>query len=667
MQRHIFFLILFAATISTSSAQPADPIWLPGSSQKVCQLVGEQDRQIMQPTLSRTETNYGLIGNDLGSSFEHNGKLWFLFGDSHPTAAFNGKPNSQTDAPRLPLDNDAVGFTSGTNIDQCVKLDFVRDSIGAYQNPVVLNAAGKPAITLGVDEVPIAGVDVGGRMFVVFGTDNNVAMPTLGNLGFSTRSVLAVSDDDGNTYHYLYDLSAPPCTRCDGAKFVNVAIAKATDGYIYFWGSGGGTGYRNSSVFLARKLATGIAQAGGMQYFTGVAKDGTPNFSAAEADASALFQDYNGANNSPANCTGELGVEFNQSVQRWVMLYNCLNKTAANLNGIYMRFAPQPWGPWGAPQTIFNGLRDKGICFFIHRAVTPTSPACDQVGDPGREDVQGGSYGPYFLSRFTTGTASGTSTFYYTMSTWNPYVQVIMKSTIQVPNASTVNAASFDASALSSGAIASLFGTGLSDSTAATPSTNLPTTLAGVSVTVQDNAGTSATAPLFFVSAGQINFLVPPNLANGPATVTVVKNSSPVATSAIQLAAVAPALFTANSNGKGVAAAYFSTAANPTIFAFTCGSTAGSCVSAPFDIGTTGGAVLVLYGTGIRNNSGLSTVKVTIGGIAATPVYAGPQNQFPGLDQINVPVPASLAGKGEVDVVLAVNGTVANTVRVAFK
>jgi hypothetical protein len=27
--------------------------------------------------------------------------------------------------------------------------------------------------------------------------------------------------------------------------------------------------------------------------------------------------------------------------------------------------------------------------------------------------------------------ARGTSTFYYTMSTWNPYGQVIMKSTIQ--------------------------------------------------------------------------------------------------------------------------------------------------------------------------------------------------------------------------------------------
>src|ERR1035438_6436270 len=192
----VFVAVLFPVG---AMAQATDPVWVPGSSQKVCQLVGELDHESGQTTVSQTETNYGLVGNDLGSSLEHNGKLWFLFGDTHPTATFNGKPNLQANPPRTVSDNDSVGFTTGTNIDACVKLDFVRDSIGAYQNPVVLNVQGKPAITLSTDEVPIAGIDVGGRMFVVFGTDNNVAAPVIGNLGFATRSVMAVSDDGGNT------------------------------------------------------------------------------------------------------------------------------------------------------------------------------------------------------------------------------------------------------------------------------------------------------------------------------------------------------------------------------------------------------------------------------------------------------------------------------------
>jgi len=155
-------LIVVAALFPMAGmAQPADPGWVPGSSQKVCQPNGEIDYQTRQPTVSQTQTNYGLVGDDLGASFEHNGKLWFLFGDTAPTGTFNGKPNGQSDPPRTPADNDAIGFTSGANVDQCLKLDFVRDSIGAYQNPVVLNAQGTPAITLGPFEVPIAGIDVG--------------------------------------------------------------------------------------------------------------------------------------------------------------------------------------------------------------------------------------------------------------------------------------------------------------------------------------------------------------------------------------------------------------------------------------------------------------------------------------------------------------------------
>ena len=56
-----------------------------------------------------------------------------------------------------------------------------------------------------------------------------------------------------------------------------------------------------------------------------------------------LFQDVDGTPPAPKNCTGELGVDYNTFLQRWVMLYNCSNRTTANMRGIYMRFAQQPW------------------------------------------------------------------------------------------------------------------------------------------------------------------------------------------------------------------------------------------------------------------------------------------------------------------------------------
>jgi uncharacterized protein (TIGR03437 family) len=41
---------------------------------------------------------------------------------------------------------------------------------------------------------------------------------------------------------------------------------------------------------------------------------------------------------------------------------------------------------------------------------------------------------------------------------------------------------------------------------------------------------------------------------------------------------------------------------------------------------------------------------------------AGAQMQYAGLDQVNVELPSSLAGKGEVPVVLTADGQTANTV-----
>jgi uncharacterized protein (TIGR03437 family) len=43
---------------------------------------------------------------------------------------------------------------------------------------------------------------------------------------------------------------------------------------------------------------------------------------------------------------------------------------------------------------------------------------------------------------------------------------------------------------------------------------------------------------------------------------------------------------------------------------------------------------------------------------------SGPQPQFAGLDQLNVKIPHELAGRGEVDVVVTVDGQTANVVRV---
>ncbi len=397
--------------------------YVPGSTQKACQLTGEMDHETHQPTASRTASRFGLVASDLGYSFEHLGRLAFLFGDCITTPRFRLKPNGPSDPPRDPGFNDAIAFANPERPNE-IRLDFVTNAAGAFKSPVVLNAEGRPAVTLATNEMPAAGISEGRRIYVLFATGNPVrnAKPPQ-PLGFSTKSVVGVSDDEARTFHYLYDFSSGP-----GAKFVNVAIAQAPEGYLYFWGTQGGTFYRKSAVFFARKKAAGMGLAGGMEYFTGLGGDGRPRFSKLEADASPLFSE----SMEPRHATGELGVEWNRFVKRWVMLYNCQDSGPANLPGIWMRVAEHAWGPWSEPQTIFNPERDGAYGRFIHRAVTPGHPADDGLAPAAVKDKWGGYYAPYFISRFTTGDAArGTSTFYYTLATWIPYGQVVMKTTIE--------------------------------------------------------------------------------------------------------------------------------------------------------------------------------------------------------------------------------------------
>src|SRR5579871_6038779 len=330
-------LALVPGQMPPSAGAQGDITYVAGSTQKICQLTGEMDRQLGVPTASQTETRAGLVGADNGFSFEHDGKLFFLFGDSKTTPTFNGQPNRDNAPPRTTDDNDSIAYTTDTSLDPCLHLTFIANPNGAFKNPVVLNDQGRPAITLRVDEVPVAGVSANGRMYVLFGTDNYVYPspgPSVGDLGSSTRGVMGASDDDGNTFHYLYDLSAGP-----GAKFVYGAIASGDSGYLYFWGIPGGMARRHSPVYFARKQAAAMDQPGGMEYFTGVGPDGQPTFSAAEADAAPLFIDTQGANAEPRPCMFDAGVQWNPFVQRWIMLYNCADSAPGVPSGIRMRVA----------------------------------------------------------------------------------------------------------------------------------------------------------------------------------------------------------------------------------------------------------------------------------------------------------------------------------------
>jgi uncharacterized protein (TIGR03437 family) len=197
----------------------------------------------------------------------------------------------------------------------------------------------------------------------------------------------------------------------------------------------------------------------------------------------------------------------------------------------------------------------------------------------------------------------------------------------------------------------------------------------GLTASVRDSTGVERSAPVFFSGAGQVNLQIPPGSQNGSAEVFITSNRATIASGAVRLVDVAPGIFTANASGRGLPAAVVlrvkadGASAYENILRYDAQQRP---VPVPIDLGPEAGnatdqVLLVLFGTGWRGRSAETNVRVSIGGVDAPVLYAGLQPTLTGLDQINVRLPRTLVGRGEVDVVLTVDGRLANTVRISFK
>jgi uncharacterized protein (TIGR03437 family) len=250
-----------------------------------------------------------------------------------------------------------------------------------------------------------------------------------------------------------------------------------------------------------------------------------------------------------------------------------------------------------------------------------------------------------------------------------PLSQTVAQTSPTLGAGSIVNGASFAAAAAPNGAIApgalvSAFGGNLASATQLGLSVPLTTNLNGSSLTFF--AGSSAfAAPLFFVSAGQINAQVPFDVPlNSTITAQVNFNgqlSTPIPVSVIS---VSPGIFSdPNTNvGAIIHNATFAaiTASNPAV--------KGEYV----DIFCTGlGAVNPAAaagapgpgGPGISTANTVATPSVTLAGQTIAPVFSGLAPGFVALYQVAFQVPSN-APSGVQNVSLTINGITSNVVTI---
>ena len=252
---------------------------------------------------------------------------------------------------------------------------------------------------------------------------------------------------------------------------------------------------------------------------------------------------------------------------------------------------------------------------------------------------------------------------------------------IGLDTVTTVSAASFNPTGVVAPAsIVSAFGRDIAAQGAAAQSLPLPLQLGGVSIKIFDNNGVEFAAPMIGVfptpqqgGNDQINFVIPPGLANGKARLTVTRNGAEVGTGTVTIERVAPGIFTALPANLAAlpteitappAAAYtqiFPRGGPPQGIRLTFRfGQLNAFEPAPINVGLqTDQLILVLFGTGIRN---ASNVSARIGVNNVDVLYAGEAPGFAGLDQVNIRIPFAFFGRGIVELHLTADGKAANVV-----
>src|SRR5882724_1768879 len=173
------------------------------------------------------------------------------------------------------------------------------------------------------------------------------------------------------------------------------------------------------------------------------------------------------------------------------------------------------------------------------------------------------------------------------------------------------------------------------------PNGSFPTNVGGTTVTVNGRA-----AQIFFVSPGQVNFLVPAQTEIGTADVVITNSENFTSRGTVPTLRSAPGVFSKSGDGTG-----------PSVIL-----NSDTLMEGPFDP-TDGNLRLTIFATGARN---ATQNLVSMGGRVVTPESVIASPDMPGLDEVHLLVPRDLRGAGTVDLFVQSDGRASNPVSITF-
>lgn len=276
------------------------------------------------------DTSRFAVGHtDLGSMFEADGRVWFVFGDT-----FGERDPGMTGGGGPFWRSNTLGHTADDDPSDGITIDgMIVDDSGSAKELLTSKKIDGDEMTV----IPTHGFEADGAMYLHWMSVRHWGEPGEWDVN---EAGLARSTDGGRNWTVLDE------PRWGGQSgFVQISPAHVTEqgvDMLYVWGITHG---RFGGVSLARVPAADVQDPAAWRYWTGADETGSPTWGDSPDDAELVVDDT----------VGELSVVWNDYLDRWIMTY------LAEGTGVVMREGLSPWGPWGEAELVVSGSDVPGL------------------------------------------------------------------------------------------------------------------------------------------------------------------------------------------------------------------------------------------------------------------------------------------------------------------
>ena len=428
--------------------------YISGSTVKLEQIIGDHDwADTARATASLTVTNADVLGNGLGYSFPSGDSLIFLFGDTIG-ASHQYFPRWASVLDSFPWSaGDPMASSRTTQPDSGLKLTFFKKTPDTTLTISPQYPDGR-SLSMGGDEIANSGINLNSSIYLICNTgaaaagthDSDSCVVVQFNPASRTFTAGRTVSRAGRRGHFVFT-----ALREMPMQFAS----SPTDSEVVIFG----LGVRGKSDIYLSKIPKGEFWSGltpqgkgATRYFKGIVA-GQPTWTDTDSAAVPIVQDNPlaeigvGLPQSPwpqDNPTiNNLSVAWEPALGLWLLTFGGGHQSPPptylkQTDGIYFSYASTPWGPWSLPQLIFNATRDSALGTWIHTynhntniGAGPPGPTIgnQKLNDP--DTTSGANFAPQMIESFTR-LSGNTLKIFYTLSTWNPYTVVKMRSKFQV-------------------------------------------------------------------------------------------------------------------------------------------------------------------------------------------------------------------------------------------